>query len=566
MKSINVFHSKLPLFISLLLFSLVGNSQNIQNLSDLSKKCDPAVVRIYTLGPEGLIDGQASGCIISSTGIGITNFHVLAGSKKAIAIFPSGEKQEITKILDYNETADLIKFQISSEKATSYLTISKDSLNKGESVFTIGYPNGFKLQGESTLSTGIISGFRITDGIRNIQTTAPITHGSSGGGLFNSKGQLCGITQGTFAERIEDRHANLNKVVPVSEISYLNRDLNLSLPQFFNEISKTNSLAKAIMYFEKGEFEQALPLFIEHLKIFPSDGTAWLKAGWCAYFLYMMDKTKTEYKDFAIKACENGASLDQSNHYAIGLLSAMHYAVGNKDDGREFAIKCYEMAPDEWFSCNVMAVSCMQEERFEDAITYCDKSISICKAGNITTFNNQPILDKTYQYRGLSNQFLEKYEDALTDYNMSLRYNPEELMSLMLKFALCFEILDKKTEACNTISKIYDLWPDGSFGGYTVVNWKDAACGTVTITGPYIKFQSEENNYIISDNGKILGSVSPGNPLILNIGVKANVTYYLDIYKSSRWGTSFLLRCPIIVLKNYVVVNIKNNKVTMEHY
>lgn len=65
-----------------------------------------------------------------------------------------------------------------------------DSLRVGERVYSIGSPRGL----ENTLGEGIISGLRFRDGVHMIQTSAPISPGSSGGGLFDSRGNLIGIT------------------------------------------------------------------------------------------------------------------------------------------------------------------------------------------------------------------------------------------------------------------------------------------------------------------------------------------------------------------------------------
>jgi len=57
-------------------------------------------------------------------------------------------------------------------------------------VYAVGAPEGL----EMTLSEGLISGFRDFRGQRVVQTSAPISHGSSGGGLFDEVGGLVGIT------------------------------------------------------------------------------------------------------------------------------------------------------------------------------------------------------------------------------------------------------------------------------------------------------------------------------------------------------------------------------------
>lgn len=73
-----------------------------------------------------------------------------------------------------------------------------ETLRVGERVFAVGAPEGLEL----TLSEGIVSRLEraepLTDGkpesVKRIQTTAPISPGSSGGGLFDQQGNLIGIT------------------------------------------------------------------------------------------------------------------------------------------------------------------------------------------------------------------------------------------------------------------------------------------------------------------------------------------------------------------------------------
>src|SRR4029079_615475 len=63
---------------------------------------------------------------------------------------------------------------------------------------------------------GLISGLREINGISVLQTTAPISPGSSGGGLFNDAGPLVGIT--TFQSRSGQ---NLNFALPARSIGEL---------------------------------------------------------------------------------------------------------------------------------------------------------------------------------------------------------------------------------------------------------------------------------------------------------------------------------------------------------
>jgi S1-C subfamily serine protease len=78
----------------------------------------------------------------------------------------------------------------------------------GERVFTVGAPEGLEL----SIAEGIVSSKRNMNGYRYLQTTAPISPGSSGGGLFDAQGNLLGIT--TFMRKDGQ---NLNFAIPAEE-------------------------------------------------------------------------------------------------------------------------------------------------------------------------------------------------------------------------------------------------------------------------------------------------------------------------------------------------------------
>ena len=65
-----------------------------------------------------------------------------------------------------------------------------DTLEVGETVYAIGNP----LRLERSLSQGLLSAKRSRGERRLLQTTAAISPGSSGGGLFDARGNLLGIT------------------------------------------------------------------------------------------------------------------------------------------------------------------------------------------------------------------------------------------------------------------------------------------------------------------------------------------------------------------------------------
>ena len=79
----------------------------------------------------------------------------------------------------------------------------------GENITVIGNPKGLI----NSLSTGIVAGIREVDGNQWIQITAPVSPGSSGSPVFDSKGQLIGLATMMMVEG-----QNLNFATTVGQI------------------------------------------------------------------------------------------------------------------------------------------------------------------------------------------------------------------------------------------------------------------------------------------------------------------------------------------------------------
>lgn len=93
-------------------------------------------------------------------------------------------------------------------------------LKVGSQVYAIGAPQGLEL----SLSDGLVSQLRGEKSEPIVQTTAPISPGSSGGGLFDADGRLVGITTLYFKEG-----QNLNFALPIEWLKGLRSQKNLTL-------------------------------------------------------------------------------------------------------------------------------------------------------------------------------------------------------------------------------------------------------------------------------------------------------------------------------------------------
>jgi hypothetical protein len=119
----------------------------------------------------------------------VTNCHVVK-DKPLIFLLRDGGARPAT--LGRSDVAsDLCTLAVTGAPLAPVAQIrSFASLAVGERVYTIGSPKGL----ENTLGGGLIAGLRKRGTLRLVQITAPISQGSSGGGLFDRFGNLVGIT------------------------------------------------------------------------------------------------------------------------------------------------------------------------------------------------------------------------------------------------------------------------------------------------------------------------------------------------------------------------------------
>jgi tetratricopeptide (TPR) repeat protein len=486
------FSRRLLIIITLFFSPVLSLAQNILGLSEKVKNCDPGVVKIYTLNEYDQFDSQGSGCLISSDGVGITNLHVLAGARKAVALTANNKMYVIDKILDYNENSDLIKFKLENASALSYLKFRTSSISKGANVFAIGYPNGFEMTGESTVSTGIISGSREVEGIKMLQTSTPFTHGSSGGALFDEQGLLVGITAGTFVSDIKDRHANLNKVVPYAEINKLNRNLNISYSNFFNSIKDENLLARAMVYYESLDWGRAGLLFTEYLTQFPEDATVWFRNGLCNYML-LRETGREDFIQFAIYCFENAHELNKSYVYPCGQLAKLYLYLGRPDLADPWVLKCLNIDDEHSFTSYVVASYYGHHdvgkhdksiEWFSKTLASGDKSINI---------------DELYYEIGLQYAYVGDYISAIANYHVCLNINPNH-ETAMQQLSVVYGNHENYVFACETMTALQALTPNKVFQDYTVTQWKEYYCKKVSnttsvnniISGAYTSNQYQE--------------------------------------------------------------------------
>ncbi len=134
--------------------------------------------------------GQGSGAIISPEGHIVTNYHVIAGAKRAGVLTYKGDTYGVT-LIGYNQKSDIAVLKIISNNTFDYFELgNSDMIKAGQKVVALGNPAGLSF----TATEGIISSpSRLIEGSSYIQTDVTINPGNSGGPIINSKGELIGI-------------------------------------------------------------------------------------------------------------------------------------------------------------------------------------------------------------------------------------------------------------------------------------------------------------------------------------------------------------------------------------
>jgi len=453
-----------------ILFVLAANTQIQTQLPLLIKKVDPSVIKIYTIDGKNEYESQGSGVIISNNGICVSNYHVLIGAKRAIAITASGKEFEITKILDYSKQNDLIKFKIDvGSQVTSPAILNSILPQKGVEVFAVGYPNGFKIRGESTATTGIISSIREENGEKIIQTSTPFTHGSSGGGLFDGAGKLVGITSGTFADEVKDRHANLNKVIPVLLVNKLTRNLNLSLSTFYENIKNDENFIKGMVAYEDSDFETAADYFTAHIQDYPEDATAWFRLGNSFHQLGRGSMNK-EILGSALQCFDISISLDTNYYHPWGQAALVYSIIGEISLAKSYAYQAYQIEPNISFTNYVIGKVANVAKEYSLALDFLSSAISYA-----SEFEKANLMHQWYLERAVAHSWLKLDTQAENDYKACLNLNPNNL-DCYFQYGVFLGNRNRKYEACSNFRIVYNTNPNYRAGQDSVKEILEGFC------------------------------------------------------------------------------------------
>ena len=193
---------------------LVSYSASQESVADVVKRASDAVVLIVISNSAGQETTLGSGFLVSADGEIVTNYHVIKEAHSAIVKLSNGAFFPVNGVLATDADKDLAIIKVNG-KNLPFLTLGDiDKLHVGDHVVAIGSPLGL----EGTVSDGIVSALRDVASRKWIQTTAPVSHGNSGGPLLDMSNHVVGVI--TWGVNLE-LGQNLNFAAPCSEVTAL---------------------------------------------------------------------------------------------------------------------------------------------------------------------------------------------------------------------------------------------------------------------------------------------------------------------------------------------------------
>jgi Do/DeqQ family serine protease len=142
-----------------------------------------------------------SGVIVDSSGLVVTNNHVIEGADEVkVALADKREFEAILVLKDARSDLAVLRLKEGREQFPAIELGNSDELQVGDLVLAIGNPFGVG----QTVTHGIVSAVArtqvgITDFQFFIQTDAAINPGNSGGALVDLRGRLAGINTAIFS-------------------------------------------------------------------------------------------------------------------------------------------------------------------------------------------------------------------------------------------------------------------------------------------------------------------------------------------------------------------------------
>src|SRR5579875_3297284 len=394
------------------------------------KRVSPSVMVVESLNARGAVVAFGSGVVIAP-GCVITNRHVIEDGV-SFRVVHSARKWP-AKLMKVDPDHDLAELSVAGLDAPAVTVLDSSKLEVGETVYAIGAPEGLEL----TISEGLISGLRDFDKGRVIQTSAAISPGSSGGGLFDTQGRLVGITTFYLKEG-----QSLNFALPAEWTTALNRR-----PASPSPTSRESSRAFwALVWFEvgckaeeAGRHAEAVTAYKEALRLKPDDEAAWFDLGAAYGLLGQYDK--------AVSASQEAIRLKPDDAAAWLSLGVAYHDLGRYDKAVSAEQEAIRLKPDDADAWRGLGAAYGLLGQYDKAVSAEQEAIRL-----------KPDEERAWFSLGAAYGLLGQYDKAVSAYQEALRLKPDD-EAAWFELGLAYHALGQQSEVLKVYEKLKTLDP-----------------------------------------------------------------------------------------------------------
>jgi len=190
--------------------------------ADLYEKRSPSIWLVSVSNAQGQRIKIGSSVVIGREEL-VTNCHVLTQGR-SITI-KHDNTMHMAQLVHADVERDLCIIRAKGLAAPAVMIAPVSTLKVGQKVYALGAPRGMEL----TLTDGLLSSLNHDkdDNLTRIQISAPVSPGSSGGGVFDTDGRLIGISYLTLKDA-----QNLNFAIPAEWIAQVPARARVALEKF----------------------------------------------------------------------------------------------------------------------------------------------------------------------------------------------------------------------------------------------------------------------------------------------------------------------------------------------
>jgi hypothetical protein len=166
-----------------------------------------------TVAVNAVVTGSGTAFLVAPDLL-VTNRHVIQSCAAIDVYTPEGKRPAQVQVAD--AAVDLALLRVPGLRGMPVRLRSPRTIRLGETVFVFGFPLSGSLTSGGNFTSGLVSGLRgLHDAPGDIQITAPVQPGNSGGPLLDAAGQVIGVVKAKLdamkaAKAIGDIPQNVN--------------------------------------------------------------------------------------------------------------------------------------------------------------------------------------------------------------------------------------------------------------------------------------------------------------------------------------------------------------------